>query len=194
MRVKVVVAGGFGAGKTTFVASVSEIDPLTTEEVLTDPGSTIDSLDGVAAKTTTTVALDFGRITLPSPDPAEQPVVLMLFGTPGQDRFRPMWDSVADGAHGAVVLADTRRLADCFNAIDYFERHQLPFIVAVNRFPDTAAYHPDQIRSALALDPDLPLVVCDARERASSLDALITLVVHALHRLPAPPEPAGARP
>ena len=176
--VKIVVAGGFGAGKTTLVGSVSEIPPLTTEELLTQASVGIDDVTGVESKTQTTVALDFGRITI-SPN-----VVLYLFGTPGQDRFWFMWDELAQGAVGAIVLLDTRRLESSFPAIDYFERREIPFVAAVNQFNGTCAYSEEEIRSALELNPDVPLVWCDARDRFSSKLALIGLVRHAMSRLP----------
>lgn len=176
--VKVVVAGGFGTGKTTLVGSVSEIPPLTTEEVLTEASVGVDDVRGVEGKTETTVALDFGRITI-SPD-----IVLYLFGTPGQDRFWFLWDELAQGAVGAIVLVDTRRLETSFAAVDYFERRGVPFIVAVNRFFGECAYTADEIRAALELDSTVPLVWCDARERMSSKLALIGLVRHALVRMP----------
>ncbi|GAB3810185.1 GTP-binding protein [Micromonospora zhanjiangensis] len=172
--VKVLVAGGFGAGKTTLVGSVSETRPLRTEEVLTETGIGVDDLAGVEDKNTTTVAMDFGRITI-GPD-----LVLYLFGTPGQDRFWFVWDELALGALGAVVLADTRRLADCFPSIDYFEGRGTPFIVAVNCFDGARRYHLDEVRQALDLDEDVPVVLCDARERTSSKEALITLLEHAM--------------
>jgi signal recognition particle receptor subunit beta len=173
---KILVAGGFGAGKTTLVGAVSEIRPLQTEESLTQVGVGTDDVTGVEGKSTTTVAMDFGRITIGSD------IVLYLFGTPGQDRFWFLWDELALGALGAVVLADTRRLADCFPSIDYFERRGTPFVVAVNAFDDAAAYGADVLRDALDLDPEVPLLVCDARQRASSKQALIALVEHVLAR------------
>ncbi|MBO0806454.1 MAG: ATP/GTP-binding protein [Nocardiopsaceae bacterium] len=174
LAVKILVAGGFGVGKTTLVGSVSEIKPLRTEELLTERGVGVDDLAGVENKHTTTVAMDFGRITL------RDDLVLYLFGTPGQDRFWFMWDELALGALGAVVLADTRRLADCFPSVDYFERRRVPFIVAVNCFDDAVRYAPEEIAGALALGPDVPVVLCDARRRDSGRDALITLVEHVL--------------
>lgn len=176
--VKVVVAGGFGTGKTTLVASVSEIPPLVTEEVLTQASVGVDDVTGVEGKSTTTVALDFGRITITSD------VVLYLFGTPGQDRFWFIWDELAQGAVGAIVLVDTRRLGTSFAAVDYFERRGIPFVVAVNRFFGECLYTDEEIRAALELDPSVPLLWCDARERSSSKQALIELVRHAMSRLP----------
>ncbi len=172
--VKVLVAGGFGAGKTTLVASVSEIRPLRTEEVLTDRGIGVDDVSGVESKSTTTVAMDFGRITI------EDEVVMYLFGTPGQDRFWFVWDELSYGAAGAVVLADTRRLADCFPSIDYFERLGTPFIVAVNCFDGARRYRLDEVQLALNLDPDVPVVLCDARRKESAKEVLITLIEHAV--------------
>ncbi|MFC7530968.1 ATP/GTP-binding protein [Actinoplanes sp. GCM10030250] len=175
--VKIVVAGGFGTGKTTLVSSVSEIAPLTTEELLTEASIGVDDVTGIESKTTTTVALDFGRITI-SPD-----VVLYLFGTPGQDRFWFMWDELAQGAIGAIVLVDTRRLDTSFPAVDYFERRGIPFVAAVNRFFGECPYTEDEIRGALELSADVPLVWLDARDRASSKLALVALVRHAMSRL-----------
>ncbi|MEV4492161.1 ATP/GTP-binding protein [Micromonospora coxensis] len=172
--IKILVAGGFGAGKTTLVGAVSETKPLRTEEVLTETGIGVDDLSGVEGKTTTTVAMDFGRITI-SPD-----LVLYLFGTPGQDRFWFVWDELALGAIGAVVLADTRRLADCFPSIDYFEERGTPFVVAVNCFEGARRYRLDEVQAALNLDPGVPVVLCDARQRQSSRDVLITLLEHAM--------------
>lgn len=178
--VKIVVAGGFGAGKTTLVRSVSEIEPLTTEEILTQASVGVDDLSGVEEKTSTTVALDFGRITI-SPH-----VVLYLFGTPGQERFWFMWDELMQGAVGAVVVVDTRRLEASFPAVDYLERRGIPFVAAVNRFFGQCPYSEEQICTALELGSGVPLVWCDARDRNSSKMALITLVRHAMSRLPVP--------
>ncbi|MEV0806472.1 ATP/GTP-binding protein [Micromonospora sp. NPDC050200] len=176
--VKIVVAGGFGTGKTTLVGTVSEIPPLTTEEVLTQASVGVDDVTGVEEKTNTTVALDFGRITIDSD------VVLYLFGTPGQDRFWFIWDELSQGAVGAIVLIDTRRLDTSFSAIDYFERREIPFVVAVNRFFGQCLYSDEEIRTALRLNPAVPLLWCDARDRTSCKQALIELVRHALSRLP----------
>jgi uncharacterized protein len=171
---KIVIAGGFGVGKTTLVSAISEIRPLRTEESLTQVSVGVDDLTGVAGKTTTTVAMDFGRISMGTR------LVLYLFGTPGQDRFWFMWDDLSFGALGAVVLADTRRLSDCFPSVDYFERRQLPFIVAINVFDDAPSYDTEDVRIALDLDPSVPAMLCDARQRASVKEVLITLVQHVL--------------
>ena len=167
---KILVAGGFGAGKTTLVGSVSEIAPLSTEEVMTEASYGVDDLSGVEAKTTTTVALDFGRITI------TESLVLYLFGTPGQERFWFMWEELSEGALGAIVLADTRRLETCFASVDFFERRGVPFVVAVNCFEDAHLYQPDEVREALSLDASIPVVLTDARQRQSSKEVLLTLV------------------
>jgi uncharacterized protein len=174
LAVKILVAGGFGVGKTSMVGAVSEIRPLRTEEHLTDRSVGVDDVSGVERKTTTTVAMDFGRITI------RDGLVLYLFGTPGQDRFWFMWDELALGALGAVVLADTRRLADCFPSIDYFERRRLPFIIGVNCFDGALRYDTEEIRAALDLDPKIPVILCDVRKRESGKQVLITLVEHVL--------------
>ncbi|MBE3000008.1 ATP/GTP-binding protein [Nocardiopsis sp. HNM0947] len=167
---KILVAGGFGAGKTTLVGSVSEIAPLSTEEVMTEASYGVDDLSGVEAKSTTTVALDFGRITI------SESLVLYLFGTPGQERFWFMWEELSEGALGAIVLADTRRLETCFASVDFFERRGVPFVVAVNCFEGAHLYQPDEVREALSLDPTIPVVLTDARTRESSKEVLLTLV------------------
>ncbi|CAM5289280.1 GTP-binding protein [Streptomyces abikoensis] len=170
MALKLLVAGGFGAGKTTLVGAVSEIRPLRTEELLTEAGRPVDDTTGVEGKRTTTVAMDFGRITL------RDDLVLYLFGTPGQDRFWFLWDELARGALGAVVLADTRRLQDCFAAVDYFERRGIPFTLAVNCFDGAARYPEDDVRAALDLDPGVPVILCDAREKESVKGVLVSVV------------------
>nr|WP_026423845.1 ATP/GTP-binding protein [Actinokineospora inagensis] len=174
--VKIVVAGGFGAGKTTFVGSVSEIMPLTTEAVMTSASAGIDDTAATPNKSTTTVAMDFGRVSLDSD------LVLYLFGTPGQQRFWFMWDDLVRGAIGAVVLADTRRLADSFSPIDFFEERNLPYVVALNCFDGVLGHSVDQVRDALAIGPEVPIVPCDARGRESVKAALITMVEYAMRR------------
>ena len=171
---KIIVAGGFGAGKTTLVGAISEVRPLCTEEVLTSASTGFDDLAGVEDKRATTVAMDFGRITFGNH------LLLYLFGTPGQDRFWFMWDELSYGALGAVVLADTRRLADCFPSVDYFEKRRVPFVVAINCFDGAAAHDPQDVRIALDLDPGVPAIPCDAREPASVKRVLIALVEHVL--------------
>lgn len=182
---KILIAGGFGVGKTTLVGAISEIRPLSTEEVLSDRSIGIDDTSGADRKTTTTVAMDFGRITF------RTDLTLYLFGTPGQERFWFMWDELAYGAVGAVVLADTRRLADCFAAVDYFEHRATPFLVAVNCFDGAPSYRPEDVQIALDLDPDTPVVLCDARQRDSVKKVLIALVRHAIATSRANPEYQG---
>jgi len=171
---KIVIAGGFGVGKTTLVAAVSEIQPFLTEELLTETGVGVDDTTHVQTKATTTVALDFGRITI------GEEVVLYLFGTPGQDRFMFVWDELVEGALGAVVVADTRRLEDSFDSIDYFEGRGTPFLVAVNCFDGTRAYAVEEVKAALNLDEHVPVVTCDARRRESVKEVLIGLLEHLL--------------
>ena len=186
---KILVTGGFGAGKTSLIAAVTEVQPVLTEQALTQAGTGSGSLAGLPAKTTTTVALDFGRITV------SDQLVLYLFGVPGQDRFWFMWDELVVGALGAVVLADVRRLGDCFPAVTYFEQRQVPFLVAVNCFDGAPRYDLGDIRVALDLDEEVPVVLCDARDHNSVRETLIRLVESVYARLavglrrPAPDQP-----
>jgi signal recognition particle receptor subunit beta len=185
--VKIVVSGGFGVGKTTLVSAISEIEPLVTEAAMTEVSVGVDDTTAVSAKTTTTVALDFGRITL------DESLVLYLFGTPGQDRFAFLWDDLVDGALGAIVLVDTRRIEDSFPSVDYFEEMGTPMLLAVNTFEGAPRFHLEEVREALGVAYDVPILECDARARGSVKHVLVALIEQVLAKRLGRAAPAGAR-